>query len=83
MLLLRRLRPSLNLYFTKCQKHHEPVDEPIDEQFHMVPLGKSDINLQSRVSFLSKDMIEEKIVCLIFNLIQFYFFLIIFIMNII
>lgn len=65
MALLQRIRPSFN-FFLKRLKHHEPIDDPIDEQFHMVPLGKSEVTLQSRVSFLSKDMIDEKIVYLNF-----------------
>lgn len=34
-------------------------DEPIDENYHFLPLGKGDVGLQTRVSFLSKDMSHD------------------------
>lgn len=42
------------------KKPYEGLDDRIDEQWHMPPMGKSDMNQQSRITFLSKDMMEER-----------------------
>lgn len=62
MILTRLLTRSrvVRTAFASKRGFKQTIDEPVDEQFHFVPMGKSDISLQSRVSFISRDMSTDK-----------------------
>ena len=48
----------------KKTKYPDMGDGRIDEQCHFPPMGKSDLPMQTRMTYLSKDMTEDKLVCI-------------------